>query len=370
MFKKLKIEAKMSKKLQDRTLSNSLRKLPSNKNNTDFCSNDYLGFSQSLKVKRSIHSGATGSRLISGNSEQFEILEATIAKFHNADAGLIFNSGYDANIGLFSCLLDKGDTLIYDQYIHASIRDGIRLSNARSFAFEHNNVKALERKLKQATGTILVAIESVYSMDGDLAALKDILEVCEKYNAELILDEAHATGVIGANGEGLAQSLNLESKIFARIHTFGKAMGCHGAIVLGSEKLKQYLVNFSRSFIYTTALAEHSLCAIENAYHKLKSSSESIGQLHLNINLFKALALKKLSAQLIPSSSPIQCILVPGNRAVKKIEHQLELKGFNIKAILHPTVEEGKERIRICIHSFNTEEEIKTCVKSLEELIS
>ena len=364
-----KIEDKIRGKLANRKQTNSLRVLRPESNLIDFCSNDYLGFAKNISVKAFKDQGATGSRLISGNSTQFERIENKIAAFHNAPAGLIFNSGYDANIGLFSSIADKGDTIIYDQHIHASIRDGIRLSNARSFSFEHNNIEALEKKLQQADGHILVAIESVYSMDGDEAPLEKIVAVCEKYTADIILDEAHTTGVLGENGEGLAQSLNLESKIFARVHTFGKAMGCHGAIVLGSEDLRQYLINFARSFIYTTALSEHSLNAVESAYDKLKGSRGNIDQLHQNISLFQSLLSKKLQSKLITSSGPIQSILVPENETVKKVEADLQSKGFDIRAILHPTVEEGKERLRICIHSFNTEKEIKLCVSSLEKLI-
>jgi 8-amino-7-oxononanoate synthase len=146
-------------------------------------------------------------------------------------------------------------------------------------------------------------------------------------------------------------------------------MGCHGAIVLGSDDLRQYLINFARSFIYTTALSGHSLNAIESAYDKLKESGDIINQLHQNISLFQSLLSEDLQSKLIPSSSPIQGILVPENETVKKIEADLQTKGFDIRAILHPTVEEGKERIRICIHSFNTKEEIKMCVTSLEKLI-
>ena len=360
---------KIRNKLSNREEQNSLRSLRDNSSLVDFCSNDYLGFANTLPVKQSKQQGATGSRLISGNSNQFESLEQKIANFHNADAGLIFNSGYDANIGLFSCIADKGDTIIYDQYIHASIRDGIRLSNARSFSFEHNNLLSLEKKLEQAGGHILVAIESVYSMDGDLAPLEEIIEVCEKHKAHVILDEAHATGVIGKKGLGLAQELGVASKLFARVHTFGKAMGCHGAIILGSKDLKSYLVNFARSFIYTTALSEHSLNSIESAYEKLNNAEKIIWQLHQNITLFQSLLSKNLQSKLIPSSSPIQCLLVSGNDQVKKVESELQTKGFDIRAILHPTVPKGKERLRVCIHSFNTPEELKTCVSHLEKLI-
>ena len=363
------LTAKIRNKLSNREEQNSLRSLRDNSRLVDFCSNDYLGFANTLPVKQSKQQGATGSRLISGNSNQFERLEQKIANFHNANAGLIFNSGYDANIGLFSCIADKGDTIIYDQYIHASIRDGIRLSNARSFSFEHNNLLSLEKKLEQADGHILVAVESVYSMDGDLAPLEQIIEVCEKYKAHIILDEAHATGVIGEKGLGLAQELGVASKLFARVHTFGKAMGCHGAIILGSKDLKNYLINFARSFIYTTALSEHSLNSIESAYEKLNNAEEMITKLHQNITLFQSLLSKNLQTKLIPSSSPIQCLLVPGNNHVKKVESELQTKGFDIRAILHPTVPKGKERLRVCIHSFNSPEELKTCISHLEKLI-
>lgn len=363
------LEDRITQKLKERQESGGLRSLRTKDTSIDFCSNDYLGFANKLKPFSSSSTGSTGSRLISGNSAKFEELESQIALFHKAESGLIFNSGYDANLGLFSCLVGKGDTIIYDQYIHASIRDGIRLSHARAFAFEHNNTIALERKLQQATGQIVVAIESVYSMDGDATPINEIVEICEKYNAQIILDEAHATGVIGKNGEGLAQSQNLENRIFARVHTFGKAMGCHGAIVLGSENLKNYLINFSRSLIYTTALSEHSLNAIESAYEKLKNSTKERVQLQNNIQLFHTLLSDKLKTKLIHSTSPIQCLVVPGNLAVKNVEHQLQNRGFDIRAILHPTVEKGKERIRICIHSYNTKEEIKSCVECLEELI-
>ena len=369
MPKGLNIEDKLFEKLTAREQTNSLRILLSSENLIDFCSNDYLGFSRNLRVKKSNKHGATGSRLISGNSSEFELLEKELAQFHQAEAGLIFNSGYDANLGIFSCIADKGDTIIFDQYIHASIRDGIRLSNARSFAFDHNDINALEKKLQQASGTILVAIESIYSMDGDEAPLDKIVALCEKYDAQIILDEAHATGIVGENGEGLAQNLNLESKLFARVHTFGKAMGCHGAIILGSENLRQYLINFARSFIYTTALSEHSLNAIESAYNKIKNSTKEREQLESNIQLFQDLVSADLKSKLIQNTSPIQCILVPGNKTVKKVENELQAKGLNIRAILHPTVEEGKERIRICIHSFNTPKEIAFCVKCLEELL-
>ena len=156
-----------------------------------------------------LHHGSTGSRLLAGNYELIEETENLIAKFHDAEAGLIFNSGYDANVGLLSCVSQRGDTIIYDYLSHASLRDGIRLSFAQAFSFLHNDLDDLEKKLKVAVGNIFVVTESVFSMDGDFAPLKDISLLCEKYNASLIIDEAHATGVVGEKGVGLVQHLNL-----------------------------------------------------------------------------------------------------------------------------------------------------------------
>ena len=215
---------------------------------------------------QSWNTGSGGSRLLAGNYPLIEKLEKSIASFHDAEAGLIFNSGYDANIGLLSCIALKEDTILYDQLIHASLRDGIRLGYAQSFSFEHNNPASLELRLKQAAGTVYVVTESLFSMDGDLAPLQEMAALCEQYNAKLIVDEAHATGIVGEHGEGLVQHLQLQSKCFARIHTFGKALGVHGAIVLGSSFLRSYLINFSRPFIYTTALPPCTVQHIAEAY--------------------------------------------------------------------------------------------------------
>ena len=161
---------------------------------------------------------------------------------------MIFNSGYQANIGLFAAVAQKGDTIISDELIHASMIDGIRLSYASRLRFKHNDIKDLEKQLKKAKGNIFIGIESVYSMDGNLAPLTKMARLAKKYKAHLIVDEAHATGVFGKQGSGLVCALGLEDQVFARMHTFGKALGCHGAIVLGSEILKKYLVNFARPF--------------------------------------------------------------------------------------------------------------------------
>ncbi len=358
--------------LRKREEQNAIRKLVQNNQLVDFCSNDYLGFANSKELQENIThesqsqhfqlTGSTGSRLLAGNSQYVEQLEKKISAFHQAETGLIFNSGYDANVGLFSSLITKNDTVIYDELIHASVHDGIKLSGASAFLFKHNDLSHLEERLIIATGIIYVAVESIYSMDGDYAALKEIALLCEKYNANLIVDEAHATGITMNNGKGRVQELNLQTKVFARVHTFGKAMGCHGAIVLGNKLLRNFLINFSRSFIYTTALPIGSLIAINQAYEFLKRKQDLQIKLQELVNYFKISIANSSSIFLIASNSPIQCIVIPGNAEVKKIAGILQEAGFDIRPILNPTVPKGKERLRICIHYFNTTAQLKQLV--------
>ena len=358
----------LSRSLQKRKEQNALRKLICHDHLIDFCSNDYLGFARSEVLKKNIEkeckklkaaNGSGGSRLLSGNTAYAEKLEAFISKFHHAEAGLIYNSGYDANLGLFAAIGQKGDTIIYDELIHASVHDGMKLSAASTYPFKHNDLEHLEERLKIAQGIIYVAVESIYSMDGDAAPLRKIAELCRKYKANLIVDEAHATGVTPNGGKGCVQELKLEKEVFARVHTFGKALGCHGAIVLGSMLLREFLVNFSRPFIYTTALPLKSLAAISQSYGLLQESGLQIGRLQKRVEAFRAGISAQTAPFLIASASPIQCIVVGGNENVKKIAVTLQEQGFDVRPILNPTVPKGKERLRICLHAYNTDSEVK-----------
>jgi len=370
----------LSDSLQRRQKQNALRKLVIHNQLIDFCSNDYLGFAGNKELFEStelelstLHSqlptlnGSTGSRLLAGNSAYAEELEKKIASFHNAEAGLIYNSGYDANVGLLSALGQKGDTVIYDELIHASVHDGIKLSAASSYMFRHNNIGHLEERLKISQGFVFIVVESIYSMDGDTTPLKEITALCKRYNANLIVDEAHATGITANIGKGVIQQLNLERDIFARIHTFGKALGCHGAIILGSNLLRTFLINFSRSFIYTTALPVKSLVAINQSYQLLQRSNVVIQQLYELINYFKNRLSENVKAQLIESESPIQSIVVSGNDNVKNLADLLQKESYDVRPILSPTVQKGKERLRICIHAFNTPAQIHGLCDSINK---
>ncbi|MBK7183218.1 MAG: pyridoxal phosphate-dependent aminotransferase family protein [Bacteroidetes bacterium] len=354
--------------LEKREMQNALRRLTVNSDLVDFCSNDYLGFSKSIDLKNKIQeelnsfslvsSGSGGSRLLAGNTDYAEKLERKIASFHKVEARLLFNSGYDANIGLFSALGQKEDTIIYDELIHASVHDGMKLSQASCFLFKHNDLAHLEERLKIAKGNVFVAIESIYSMDGDYAPLSEIVQLCAQYNANLIVDEAHATGVTENIGKGRVQALGLEKSVFARLHTFGKGLGCHGAIILGNVVLRNYLINYSRAFIYTTALPMHSLVAINQAYNLLLVSQNKIDALQELICYFKEKICGIPFLESIDSQSAIQCIVVSGNDKVKNIAKLLQQDGLDIRPILSPTVPKGKERLRICLHVFNSKEEI------------
>lgn len=287
----LPIEKSLRQLLDRRRTQSTLRKLTTSPAQAvDFSSNDFLSLSTSpilhaafLRELRNskLGLGSGGSRLLDGNSSYAEDLERDIAAFHRAPAGLLFNSGFDANSGFFACVPQPNDIVIYDEYIHASVHDGMRLSRIRQrLSFAHNSVadlKSLLEECKRNNGQIeggqshvFVAVEAIYSMDGDLAPLKAIVELIEtvlpRKNGYVIVDEAHSTGVIGQYGRGLVCDLGLEDKVFARLHTFGKSLACNGAILLCSPLLRQYLINYARPLIYTTFLSYPALAAIRASY--------------------------------------------------------------------------------------------------------
>ncbi|MFM2367778.1 MAG: hypothetical protein RL619_74 [Bacteroidota bacterium] len=376
-----KFPKNLSAKLVNRKQNNALRQLPLSSKGIDFASNDYLGLSKSKTIFHKTHqylietndiqNGATGSRLLSGNHKLYQETENYIAQFHKSESALIFNSGYDANVGFFSSLPQKGDLILYDELCHASIRDGIQLSNAKAYKFNHNDFEDLERLIFRNQNTVIyIVTESVFSMDGDTPNLEELVQVSEKHNCYLVVDEAHALGVFGEKGEGLVQDLNVQDQVFARIMTFGKGLGCHGASILGAPELRDYLVNFSRSFIYTTGLSPHSVATILMGYHNLDKENKNIELLRGNIIHFNQeknlLGLKQL---FVRSKSAIQSAIIPGNEKVKSIANQLQEKGFDVKAILSPTVPEGQERLRFCLHSFNSKEEISEVLRLLSTFV-
>ena len=371
---------KLDLKLTTRKENRALRKLGLENSYIDFSSNDYLGFAKSETIFNKTHqflidndlkvNGATGSRLLSGNHNLYTVVEKELSAYHQTEKALIFNSGYDANIGLFSSVPQRGDIILYDEFIHASIRDGVQLSNAKAYKFKHNDIESLKNRIlsvqaesRTQESEIYVVTEAVFSMDGDSPDLIALVETCKKHKVYLIVDEAHAVGVFN---NGLVEKLNLENDVFARVITFGKALGCHGAVVLGSNELKQYLINFARSFIYTTGLSPHSLATVHCVYDELESSNgiENSKKLHQNIQHFIS-ETKRLNLKFINSDSAIHCCVIPSNEKVKSASKNLKEKGFDVKPILSPTVTKGEERLRFCLHSYNSRQEITNVLEHL-----
>lgn len=381
---------KLQNKLIKRQEDQSFRQLNQPHILVDFSSNDYLGFASSkpifdqthqyLQDHNYIQNGSTGSRLLSGNHKLYHEVEQQIAEFYNAESTLIFNSGYTTNLGFFSCVPQRNDLVFYDEFCHASIRDGISMSNAKAYKFQHNNLENLQRHLERSQEVsmkdhaIYIVTESVFSMDGDTPDLKALALLSNTYNAHLIIDEAHAVGVFGKHGNGLVNQLQLEDLVFARIITFGKALGCHGAALIGSHDLRDYLINFSRPFIYTTALSPHSLATIHFMYQKLVTLNtpdvSPIHKLHQNISFFKS-EIKRLQLLelFIESESAIQSCIIEGNENVKHISESLKHNGFDVKAIMSPTIPKGKERLRFCIHSYNSKAQITKVIELLATFV-
>ena len=370
-------ESFLQRKLAERRENAAFRELRLPEGKVDFCSNDYLGVVRDGLLEgepEALAHGSSGSRLLAGNYSFIEDAERQLAAYHAAPAALIYNSGYDANLGLLSCVPQRGDIVLYDSLSHASIRDGMRLSFAQAQSFAHNDCADLERRMttwlqrSADTGdlrsTMFVVTESVFSMDGDMAPLEAMAALCRQYGAQLIVDEAHATGVIGDRGEGLVQVLGLEEACFARVHTFGKAVGCHGAAVLGSTVLRDYLINFSRSFIYTTALPPASVGAIARAYALLPALAPRRAHLRQLIEGWRA---AEIGYERLDSRTPIQVVIVPGNDAVRALAQRLQGSGLDVRPILYPTVPKGSERLRIVLHAFNTGEEVRVLAGLLKK---
>ncbi|MEM8939634.1 MAG: 8-amino-7-oxononanoate synthase [Bacteroidota bacterium] len=352
-----------------------LRCLPNPPEGIDFYSNDYLGLAQnpelSLAIKKEYqnapaNNGSTGSRLLSGNSDYAERIERQIAAFHHAECALVYLSGYTANLGLVSSLATRETTLICDELIHASLIDGARLGKSERIRFQHNDIDDLRSKLHKIKGQKLVIVESIYSMDGDIAPLEEISSVCEQNNAMLIVDEAHAIGIFGENGEGLVQKLGLEKKVLARIITYGKAPGIHGAAVVGPNWIKEYQINFSRPLIFSTAPSQHHFASIASMYCQLPKAAKERDQLKKIVNYF-LYKRSKNNLKWLNSYSHIQSLIVPGNEKVMAAAKKLQKVGINALPIRKPSVEEGTERIRFCLHSYNTKEDIDLLFQSLNQ---
>lgn len=369
---------RLFQKLRQRREQGAFRSLIPPTSGVDFSSNDYLGFAQYAEESTpEFTSGSTGSRLINGNHHLYEVTERTVANFHKAEAALIFNSGYDANLGLLSALLQRNDYIFYDASVHASIRDGISLGKAKSFKFDHNSLESLKARLSKVLrgnipkgSEVYVITETVFSMEGDGPDIRALAAYCSQEGYRLILDEAHAAGILGPQGRGAVLEAGCEELVFARVITFGKALGCHGAAILGSSLLRDYLINYSRSLIYTTALPPLAVYAISRAYERLSGPEGGRAQEDLmrNISLFiTGVKEQGLTKHFPEARAAIHCCEIGGNDRVKALSGILKAEGYDVKPILSPTVAEGRECLRFSLHAFNTPEEIRGVLTILEQ---
>jgi 8-amino-7-oxononanoate synthase len=351
----------------ERILRNgALRSLKQRENLIDLTSNDYLGLSRDPAFRQAIIDkwekwcpslsnkvGSTGSRLLTGNHRFFEELEEKIAQFHGFASATLFNCGYMGNLGILSSLFSREDTLIADRDVHASIHDGMKLSKAQLFYFRHNDLAHLETRLKNKKRCFVI-VESLYSMSGGKAPLSELVPLCEKYGAQLIVDEAHAVGILGPQGQGLAAEKHLQERVFACMCAFGKALGVHGAVVLGSSLLKKKLLNLARPLIYTTAPPLPLLAAIACSYERFPGMQREREHVAALCRQFQF-------------SSHIQPIPAPGNSQAKLLSYYLMHHGIDVRPILSPTVPKGKEQLRLTLHSFNTRADVQTCMERIEK---
>jgi 8-amino-7-oxononanoate synthase len=338
----------------------------------NLCSNDYLGLATDPRIKQAVIEavartesfGSTGSRLLSGNSTKWEELESDFATFAGTEAALYFGSGYAANVGLLSTILKPGDIVFSDALNHASLIDGIRLSGASKIIYPHCDLEYLEQSLRVHAGTKVIVTESVFSMEGDTAPIDGLIRLASDYGAELVIDEAHAIGVFGPQGRGMAAEHGCEREIFAIVHTCGKALASAGAFICGGSTLRDYLVNRARTFIFSTAMPPYLADQIRAAVAFVREADDRRAHLSkIASSLREALGASGLGCG--ATTTHIVPILLGSNEAAMHVAAQLQANGFAVKAIRPPTVPPGTSRIRLALTSKISFEDIGRLVAEI-----
>ncbi len=343
----------------------------------DFTSNDYLGLAQSDDLKAAVISalergvpvGAGGSRLLRGNHDEHEALETEAAQFFKAETALFFGGGFVANTAIFATLPQRGDLIVHDELIHASAHDGMRLSKAQSISVRHNDAQAFDDAIAQwraggGTGQPWIAVESLYSMDGDRAPLNALVEIADRHDGVLVIDEAHATGVFGPEGRGLGAALEGHGNVIS-LHTCGKALGATGALVLAPKIYRDFLINRARAFIYATAPSPLMAATVRAALTICANEPMRRNSLHARI----AFANNRLQALVgvEPSGSQIQPIIAGADTTALALAAAMKARGFDIRAIRPPTVPEGTARLRMTLTLNTSEGDIAALVDGLAE---
>ena len=395
-----------------RGLERALKALETDGTEIDFSSNDYLGINHDWDVlEKSVFpawappgasrepensAGSTGSRLLTGDTSYAHALEARLSDLHNSEAALLFNSGYDLNLGLVGCLPQPNDVVLYDELCHNSLVQGLKLcrDSVTHVRFAHNDLEDLQAKLKKAlernpTGNVIVVVESVYSMDGHLAPVKELAAISRRIpNVALVVDEAHGVGVFGENGRGVCEMMGVERDVFVRVVTFGKALGVHGAVCLCTAATKRYLLNYHRPLIFSTSQSLHSLKAAARAYDfvlsaegKRRRSAVRLLVSHFCDRVRGFKDSKASGISFVESESCIQGVVVPGNERVVRASAALasrvssddgkraRWRGINAMPIRSPTVPKGTERLRIILHYHNTTRDVDDLFAALERFV-
>lgn len=368
------IETRAAQELDQLRDAAQLRSLE-NLNGIDLSSNDYLGLATDPRLKEAVADavanakavGSTGSRLLSGNTPEWEALESEFAHFAQTDAALYFGSGYSANVGLLSSILKPGDVVFSDAFNHASLIDGIRLSLATKVIYPHSDMHFLARALRehsQSAGAKVIVTESVFSMKGDIAPVSALLQLARDHGAELIIDEAHATGVIGPQGRGLAAEYGTTREILAIVHTCGKAFASAGAFVCCGATLKNYLVNRARTFIFSTAMPPYFAGQVRAALHLAMQSDAKRAHLHEISNLLRE-ELLAIGVGFGASVTQIIPVFCGTNESALHVSSHLQANGFVVRAIRPPTVPLGTARVRISLTAKITREDVQRLARAL-----
>lgn len=345
----------------------------------DFSSNDYLGLAASgalrqaaaAALSRGVAIGSTGSRLLRGNDPEIETLEAEAADFFGAETALFFSGGYQANVAVLATLPARGDLIVYDELAHASMHEGIAASKAAALPARHNGVGDVEEKINSwrqsgGTGKVWIAVESLYSMDGDCAPLKDLWDAAIRHDAMLIVDEAHATGIFGPGGRGLAHSLEGRDNVIT-VHTCGKALGAMGALVLLPALQRDFLINRAKSFIYSTAPSPLMAAIVRHALKLCAQSDAARDALQERIKVAKSFMQGLLSHD--PAETQIQPVIVGSDARAVAIAESLQQQGFDVRAVRPPTVPEGTSRLRIALTLNVEESDIEAMFQALSEVL-
>lgn len=357
---------------------NRLRAL-SPRTGLDFSSNDYLGLASSPRLRcalsealsRGTAIGAGGSRLLRGNAPEHEELEAKAAVFFHAERAIYFGSGYAANFALLATLPQRGDLIVFDELIHASVRDGVRSGRAASMVARHNDVASVENAIRTwretgGLGQIFIAAESLYSMDGDRAPLRDLMHLADQHDAMLLIDEAHATGVFGPDGRGLAADIEGRDNVIV-LHTCGKALGSAGALLTLPRVLRDFLVNRCRPFIFSTAPSPLMAVAALEALAILTEEPQRRSALE-SLVTFTGRQAKGYGLPI--SGSQVQPVIIGDDEAVMQIALRLQQFGFDVRGVRPPTVPQGTARLRISITLNVTEAQIAGLFDALVSVTS